>query len=91
MSDGDYYDLDVGVLGPGQVFNELAILNPYQPSPLTAKAFSNVELYCIPSDALTDIGARFNTKTSSSLSQSFSMLNPPCEKMAYYFRLFLLF
>lgn len=79
-------DFNVGILGSGQAFNELAVLDPDIPSPVTVKAYTSCELYMIESDILIALGMRFNTSGMASLNESFSMLNPSSLKYEHYFR-----
>lgn len=85
----DYTDKEeftVGVLGSGQVFGELAILDPAKPSPVSVYSCTNIELYCFNSDLLLALGARFDASTVNSLNESLNLCNPPGDKVAYYFR-----
>jgi CRP-like cAMP-binding protein len=52
-------DFTVGVLGSGQVFGELAVLDPDGEvlSPVSAISFTPVELYVFESEALVEVGA----------------------------------
>ena len=79
-------DFIVGVLGSGQVFGELSILDPTIPSPVTVVTSTQVEVYSFDSDILIELGARFNHKTMNALNESINVHNPPTDKMAYYFR-----
>ena len=45
-NDGDMVDFNVGVLGSGQIFGEMCILQPETPSPATVISCTGVELYC---------------------------------------------
>lgn len=76
----------VGVLGSGQVFGELAILDPEKLSPVSVVTCTNMELYCFDSDLLISLGARFNGTTINALNESMNLCNPPGEKVCYYFR-----
>lgn len=82
----DFVEFTVGVLGSGQVFGELALLDPEKPSPVTAVSSTAVELYCFESDVLLMIGARFNATTMKSLHESLTLHDPPADKIAYYYR-----
>ena len=79
-------EFTVGILGSGQVFGELAVLDPEQPSPVTAISCTAVELYCFESDILIGLGVRFNTTTMNALNESINLHDPPAEKISYYFR-----
>jgi CRP-like cAMP-binding protein len=76
----------VGILGSGQVFGELAVLDPEQASPVTAISCTAVELYCFESDVLLGLGVRFNNTTMNALNESLNLHDPPAEKVSYYFR-----
>jgi hypothetical protein len=79
-------EFTVGVMGSGQVFGELAVLDPDIPSPISIVSFTAVELYCIESDILIALGSRFNVDTMNSLNESINLHNPPGAKCEYYFR-----
>jgi hypothetical protein len=81
-------DFTVGVLGSGQVFGELAVLDPEGEvlSPVSAISFTPVELYVFESEALVDVGAAYDSNTTNTLNDSINLHNPPAEKLAYYFR-----
>ena len=79
-------EFTVGVLGSGQVFGELSVLDPEQKSPFSVVSFTNVELYCFASSDLIALGSRFNSTTMNALDESMNHHNPPGEKIAYYFR-----
>lgn len=82
----DFVDFCVGILGSGQVFGELSVLDPEQHSPVSAVSSTAVEIYCFESDVLLATGARFNTTTMKALNESLTLHDPPVEKIAYYFR-----
>jgi CRP-like cAMP-binding protein len=86
MNHHDFVDFTVGVLGSGQVFGELALLDPEKESPVSAMSSTAVELYCFESDILLMIGARFNPGTMKALHESLTLHDPPADKIAYYFR-----
>jgi CRP-like cAMP-binding protein len=79
-------EFTVGILGSGQVFGELAVLDPEQASPVTAISCTAVELYCFESDVLLGLGVRFNNTTMNALNESLNLHDPPAEKVSYYFR-----
>lgn len=79
-------DFTVGVLGSGQVFGELSVLDPEIKCPVSAVSFTPVELYVFESERLKILGARFNSTTMNALNESMNLHNPPGEKIAYYFR-----
>jgi len=65
----------VGVLGSGQVFGELAILDPEKLCPVSVVSCTNMELYCFDSDLLISLGARFNGTTINALNESMNLCN----------------
>ena len=75
-----------GVLGSGQVFGELSILDSSIPSPVSVVTVTQIEVYCFDSQDLIDLGARFNSVTMNKLNESINVSNPAEDKMAYYFR-----
>lgn len=82
----DLVELAVGVLGSGQVFGELAVLEPAQPSPVSAVAATAVELFCFESDVLAALGARFYASTMRALLESIALHDPPLDKVGFFFR-----
>eukprot|EP01033_Poteriospumella_lacustris_P012579 gene12579-8998_t len=82
----DLAELAVGVLGSGQVFGELAVLEPAQPSPVSAVAATAVELFCFESDVLAALGARFYASTMRALLESLALHDPPLDKVGFFFR-----
>jgi CRP-like cAMP-binding protein len=85
-SELDLAELAVGVLGSGQVFGELAVLDPQQPSPVSALASTAVELFCFESDVLAALGARFYGGTMRTLLESIALHDPPLDKIGFFFR-----
>ena len=58
------------IMGSGQVFGELAILDPDIHNPTSAIAYTNVELYSFESSVLLTLGSRYNAQTMNSLNES---------------------
>lgn len=85
-SPGETAEFTVGVLGSGEVFGELAVLDPGRPSSVSAMSSTAVELYCFESDVLLAIGARFNPATMQALHESLTLRDPPLDKIAFFFR-----
>ncbi len=81
----DQADFTVGLLGSGQVFGELAVLDPEILSPISIVSYAAVELFCIDSEVLIALGARFNTTTMNVLNEAMNFCNPSGEKFDYYF------
>jgi len=76
----------VGVIGSGQIFGELSVLSPGQPSPFTAISFTPVEIYVFDGETVLALGAKYSTNCMSCLTESVMLHNPPTEKLAYYYR-----
>ena len=79
-------ELTVGVLGSGQIFGELSVLNTELPSPVSAIAFTPVEVYCFEGEMLLGLGAKFSPTCMDALNESLSLHNPPSEKVNYYYQ-----
>jgi CRP-like cAMP-binding protein len=79
-------EFTVGIIGSGQVFGELAVLDPGQPSRSSAISFTAVELYCFDSDVLLSLGIKFNYNKMNCLNEILALHDPPPEKLQYYFR-----
>ena len=76
----------VGLLCTGQVFGELAILDPGTASPVDIMTLTNVELYVLDAAKLITLGARFNSDMMTALNESMNLHNPAAEKVDHYFR-----
>ena len=76
LSAGEGIDFVIGVLGSGQVFGELAVLDPEAPSPVSYVTAASTELFSIESEIILAMGARFNTETMNRLNESMSHGNP---------------
>lgn len=85
-NDPNYVEFTVGILGSGQVFGELSVLDPDKLSPVSAISSTAVELYSFESDILLSLGIRFNVNTMNSLTESVNLHDPPAEKISFYFR-----
>ena len=72
----------VGVLGRGQVFGEMAALNPGARSPVTAVALTNVILYTISSQVIDELQLMFHVPLVNFLDASLMLHNPPIAKLA---------
>lgn len=84
--DCELVDFTVGLLGSGQVFGELAVLDPSVVSPVSIVSYAAVELYAVESDVIIALGARFNTATMNALNESHNFNNPLGAKFDYYFK-----
>ena len=76
----------VSVLGAGQVFGELAILDHKIPSPISAISFTPVEVYAFDHEIFTQLEVRFMPISMQVLNEMMNLHNPPAEKLAYYFK-----
>ena len=63
-------ELLVGVLGSGQVFGEVSVLDANQLSPVTVIAYTNVEMYAISKEHLHAQHASFNVAMNNFLNES---------------------
>ena len=79
-------EFTVGVLGSGQVFGELAVLDPEKISPVAALSSTAVEIYCFDSETMALMDTHMFAKTMNILNESLTLHDPPVEKVAYYFR-----
>lgn len=76
----------VAVLGSGQVFGELAVLDPNGRTPSSAVAVTNVEVYCLSKQALADVELLFDLPVVNYLNESLMLNNPPHKKLGSYYR-----
>jgi hypothetical protein len=81
----------VGVLGTGQFFGEISILDPDRKnngpkSITTIVAYTDAEIFLIDSATMIAAGARFKASTMNALNDSFSLCNPPDDKIVYYMK-----
>jgi len=79
-------EFTVGVLGSGQVFGELAVLDCETPSPVSAISSTAVELYCFDINTMAHVQCHTHASTMNILTESLTLHDPPVEKVAYYFR-----
>ncbi len=79
-------EMTVGVLGSGQLFGELSVLNPEQASPVSAITLTPVEVYSFDGEVLLSLGAKFSSSCMESLNESLALHNPPVEKITYYYQ-----
>lgn len=84
--DVEQAEFTVAILGSGQMFGELSVLDPHQNSALYARTATSVECYCLESDVLLAAGARYNATTLKALRESLTLNDPPADKIGYYFR-----
>lgn len=83
---GKAIEVTVGVVASGQLFGELAVLVPGQPSPISAYSVTPVELYCFTGESILAAGAKFSQVCIGALHDGISLHNPPAEKLAFYYR-----
>jgi len=84
--EGLTHDFTVGVLGSGQYFGELAVLDNTEHNPVTVIACTNVELYTLGEREIKRLNLHLNHHLKQSLEESIVMHNPPAEKVAHFFR-----
>ena len=82
----DDHDFTVGVLGSGEFFGELAVLDKNETSPVTIVACTNMELYCLNHEDVTSLSLHVNHTLKRCLEESMVMHNPPAHKVAHFFR-----
>ncbi|GMH50585.1 hypothetical protein TL16_g00812 [Triparma laevis f. inornata] len=80
------HDFTVGVLGSGEFFGELAVLEAAEASPVTVIAVTNVEIYCLSHNDVLSLKLHVNKPLKLCLEESMVMHNPPAHKVAHYFR-----
>ncbi len=74
-------EFTVAVLMSGDVFGEMAILDPEYPSPVTALASTAVEIYCIDYDILVELGILKDERIMKSLLDDWKFRNPPPQEI----------
>jgi CRP-like cAMP-binding protein len=82
----DETEFTVGVIASGQIFGELAVLNPGEPSPTTAISSTPCEVFCLDGETVLRLGAKYSKVCMSALTEGITLHNPPAEKLAYFFR-----
>jgi len=82
----DETEFTVGVIASGQIFGELAVLNPGEPSPTTAISSTPCEVFCLDGEAVLKLGAKYSQKCMSALTEGITLHNPPADKLAYFYR-----
>ena len=82
----DETEFTVGVIASGQIFGELAVLNPGEISPTTAISSTPCEIFCLDGEAVLKLGAKYSQKCMSALTEGVTLHNPPAEKLSYFFR-----
>ncbi|KAJ8603011.1 hypothetical protein CTAYLR_001552 [Chrysophaeum taylorii] len=76
----------VGVLGRGQLFGELAVLDANSRAPTTAVSLTTVVLYTLTRQVIDDLELRFHVALINFLNRSLVLYNPPDTKLAEYHR-----
>lgn len=82
----DETEFTVGIIASGQIFGELAVLNPGEPSPTTAISSTPSEVFLLDGELVLSMGAKYSNKCMSALTEGITLHNPPAEKLAYFFR-----
>eukprot|EP01032_Pedospumella_encystans_P017371 gene17371-19795_t len=85
-SNAEMVEFTVGVLGSGQVFGELAVLDSDTLSPVSAISSTAVEIYCFDINTMSEVQCHAHAKTMNILTESLTLHDPPVDKIAYYFR-----
>jgi CRP-like cAMP-binding protein len=74
-------ELTVAVLMSGDVLGEVAILDFENASPITAIASTSVELYCIDTEVLIELGISRDERIMRSLLDDWKFRNPPTSEI----------
>ena len=82
----DETEFTVGVIASGQIFGELAVLNPGEATPTTAISSTPCEVFCLDGEAVLKLGAKYSQKCMSALTEGITLHNPPADKLAYFYR-----
>lgn len=75
-------DVTVAVLASGQLFGELSVLQPGQPSPVTVRSQTMVETLVLQAEDLSELGVQYHSGTMNALQESLLFHNPPQQKIA---------
>eukprot|EP01038_Epipyxis_sp_PR26KG_P005473 gene5473-7578_t len=79
-------ELTIAVLMSGQYFGELAVLDQYELSPITAIATTPTELYCFQNDFLVKLGINEDEEIIATLKESWKESNPSANVMEARYR-----
>jgi CRP-like cAMP-binding protein len=79
-------EFTVGVIASGQIFGELAVLNPGEPSPTTVISTTPSEVFLLDGELVLAMGAKYSSKCMNALTEGVTLHNPPTEKLSYFFR-----
>ncbi len=82
----DETEFTVGIVASGQIFGELAVLNPGHPSPTTAISTTPSEIFLLDGELVLALGAKYSNKCMNALTEGITLHNPPAEKLGYFFR-----
>ena len=85
LKDGET-EFTVGVVASGQIFGELALINPETKSPTTAISTTPCEVFLLDGATVSSLGAKYSTKCMNALTEGITLHNPPTEKLKYFFR-----
>jgi CRP-like cAMP-binding protein len=75
-------DVTVAVLASGQLFGELSVLQPGQPSPVTVRTQTMVETLVLQAEDLSELSVQYHSGTMNALQESLLFHNPPQQKIA---------
>lgn len=79
-------DVTVAVLASGQLFGELSVLQPGQPSPVTVRTQTMVETLVFQAEDLSELNVQYHSGTMNALQESLLFHNPPQQKIAQLHR-----
>uniref|UniRef100_K3W689 Cyclic nucleotide-binding domain-containing protein n=1 Tax=Globisporangium ultimum (strain ATCC 200006 / CBS 805.95 / DAOM BR144) TaxID=431595 RepID=K3W689_GLOUD len=74
-------DVDVAILASGQMFGELSVLQPGQPSQVTIRTQTLVEILVFQEADLAKLNVQFQSRTMNALQDSLLFHNPPQQKI----------
>lgn len=74
-------EVDVAILASGQVFGELSVLQPGQPSQITIRTQTLVEIVALHERDLARLNVQFQSGTMNALQDSLLFHNPPQQKI----------
>ncbi|TYZ65931.1 hypothetical protein PybrP1_006134 [[Pythium] brassicae (nom. inval.)] len=81
-------DVDVAILASGQVFGELSVLQPGQPSQVTIRTQTLVEILVLQEHDLARLDVQFQSGAMNALQDSLLFHNPPQQKIVQLHREF---
>lgn len=79
-------DVTVAILASGQLFGELSVLQPGQPSPVTVRSQTMIETLVFLAEDLAQLHVQYHSGTMNALQDSLLFHNPPQQKIAQLHR-----